>query len=150
MDWLGFFCLGIVIGCAAIAAARAGLKLAQVRPTAVLIAALLLAGSAALIGPRQIKAIAAFPPGLVVAMLWMTLDVALRNTRKRRHQVLVVLGYGHLTTAVVVTAVAAWFLGPLAANDLRLENELLSRASELARAGAPAARSTAAASAASR
>lgn len=150
MDWLAFFCLGVVVGCAAIAVARKGLKVPQVRPSAVLLSALLLAGWAALVGPRQVKAVAAFPPGLVVAMLWMTLDVALKNTRKLRHQILVALGYVHLLTAFVTTAVAAWFLGPLAASDLRLENALLSRATELAQTGAPAGRSIAAASAASR
>jgi len=150
MDWLAFFCLGVVVGSAAIAGARRGLKLAQLRPTAVIVAALLLAGAAALVGPRKVKAVAAFPPGLVVAMLWMTVNVALKNTRRWRHRIVVVLGYCHLSMSVATTAVAAWYLGSLAANDLRLESQLLSSASEVARTGAPAVRAAVAASAASR
>lgn len=134
MAWFGFFWLGVAVGAALACVARLGFR-RTARPASVALAFLLLAGSSMLVTLSKNTAVAAFPFGLVVAMLWMTVDQAIKHLAlgRRRPVTLsrclwVSLGGLHLVAALALTSGAVLLFMPLAIDDMRLDRVRLAAA----------------------
>lgn len=133
MDWLSFFCLGLVVGCGITAVTRSMLNQPQPQPqprpqprtVVVVLAALVFAGSFAVLAISHSRAISAYPIGLLVAVLWMTVDTALVNTAQPKKPLANALGWFHLFVGVTLSVGAAWYVIPPTIRAIELDSAKL-------------------------
>jgi hypothetical protein len=115
MDYVGLFCLGIFVG----SIAAVGLRFISDANTwkqgmTAMIAATL-SGATVLFVDRykDSAAIGAYPMGLLIALIWGYIPVAVANI-KSNQKVERVIGYLHLSAAVVATLLASGLIVPFA------------------------------------
>ncbi|WP_284617527.1 hypothetical protein [Aquabacterium humicola] len=112
MEYLGLLCLGAFVGAIATVGLRRLDPLADWRRALVVLLPALLAGMAMVFVDRfrYSPAFGAFPLGLLVSLLWTTIDSALERT-KASEAAARVTGWVHVATAVFLAVVSTVLAG---------------------------------------